>query len=286
MEALKEKLKKDAEILKLEEKTGFPVDVLIMYAAKQAETNNTYREKLENELFLETLLYMAEWFVKEIVESEMTGNSAYVSDEQSFQAMDKWILSSDEERTELINVLKDIRHPKSNRNPFLAHKFFQKENLEKIAVHVKERPLMKMLIEKYYVEPPKVTKKENTKKPAAKKSQKKNSAQISLDMFEQMLENKKEPAEEENSCETEIAKEHAVQENESPENEILAQEAEKGEETSETKDEPAQGEELAQEEHFEEESTENVEEEEKVEEAPKPTEPVAKAEQIDLFSLF
>lgn len=216
MNSLNEKLKKDAEILKIEKGTGLPIDVLIMHAVKQAENDNAYKEKLEKENFAATILYMCEWFVKELVESEMTGNSAYVSDEMSFKALNEWVMANEEERKALLEVLKDVKHPKSKgNNPFMSRNFITKKELDNIAESFKELPIMQMLIKKYYKEPATSNKataaainslkgkakshsSATTKKTSKKKEQ---PEQISLDMFEQLMvgnETKKEDHEEEN----------------------------------------------------------------------------------------
>ena len=298
MENLKEKLKKDAEIIKVQIGTGLPVEVLIMHALKQAETNAEYKEKLEKENFAATILYMCEWFIKEIVESEMTGKSAYVSDEISFKALNEWILASEEDRKELIVVLTEVKHPRSERsNPFLKSDFLSKKNLDNIEEDFKKLPIMEMLIKKYYVEPkPATTTKKSTtpsKKPA-QKAKKTQSEQMSLDMFEQLMGNNetKQESKEEESNDTDKVEENKVQDDSTQEqvhkenvslpdaaSETVIQETseENSVKTVEQTEEAVENEDVKEEEQVIPVSEPEVEVSEETPEAPK---------QIDLFSLF
>lgn len=293
MENLKEKLKKDAESVDFQEGTGLPVEVLIMYAVNQAQNNNQYKEKLENENFAATLLYMCEWFLKEIVESEMTGKCAYVSDEITFKALDTWILASEDERKELLSVLTEVKHPRSGtHNPFIKSNFFTKDNLDKIVEHFKQLPIMEMLIKKYYKEPkPATTTKKSTtvtKKATKKANQKSQSEQISLDMFESLMgntaaekENDKEDNENlNNKEETPVVSTDSVAE-EIVAEEVVTESADASEKTvsEETKDTEASITDVTEE-------TEKTAEKEVIvpESEPEPVQETPK--QIDLFSLF
>lgn len=187
MEILKGKLEIEAECVKFDKNSGFPLKAIIAYVLKKASTDKEYYENVVKDSFAATLVYIAEYLLKEIIESE----EVMVPDEVVYNTLDRWFMEK-EQRTEFISVLKDIKHPQcKNRNPFFESNFLSKDNLEKMNKDFKELPMMEMFIKKYYVEPKTYTPSKSTKKytpPVTKKPKEPT-------LFDMLDENKEEVVE-------------------------------------------------------------------------------------------
>lgn len=164
MEELKTKLEKEAKLIQFDTRTGFPVKALIQHIEGKAAAEKQYYESIMKDHFGEVLIYLAEYLIKEIVESE----ESHVPDEVVYAALDRWILDR-EDRGTLLEVVESVKHPQAgNRNPFFESRFLSKENLEKMDEDFRMLPAMKMFVKKYYV-PPKAPSKTTKKQMIPKK---------------------------------------------------------------------------------------------------------------------
>lgn len=148
MEDLKVKLEKEAEKVSFDKRVGFPLKAIMKHVMEKADSDEGYKCRMISTDFGETLVYIAEYMIKEVVESE----ERFVPDEVVYSALDKWILE-DEKRNMLLEVVANVKHPQMrSRNPFFEMGFLSKANLENMDEDFKKLPAVTMLIKKYYVE--------------------------------------------------------------------------------------------------------------------------------------
>lgn len=148
MEKIKLKLEKEAEKVSFDKRVGFPLKAIMKHVMEKADADEGYKSRIISTDFGETLVYIAEYMIKEVVESE----ESFVPDEVVYSALDKWILE-DDKRSTLLEVVANVKHPQMrSRNPFFETGFLSKANLEKMDDDFKKLPAVEMLIKKYYVE--------------------------------------------------------------------------------------------------------------------------------------
>ena len=148
MEKLRLKIEEEAEKIMLDKRVGFPLKAIMKHVMEKAGADEDYKKQLFCTDFGEILVYIAEYLIKEIVESE----ESFVPDEVVYNALDRWILEEDK-RSMLLEVVENVKHPQmKNRNPFFESGFLSKANLEKLEDDFKKLPAVAMLIRKYHVE--------------------------------------------------------------------------------------------------------------------------------------